>query len=261
MKRREFILFLATAAISELSPAPSSAQSAPGTTIGYLSSRSAESDAPFVAAFLRGLNEAGAAHANIEFRFADSQESRLEGLAADLVSRKPAVILAAGGSTTARVLKKLTSTIPIVFVNGADPVRTGLVRSMNKPGGNVTGVSFLATQIVAKRLELLLAFVPNAKRIAVLTNPQNPDSLAQIVTSLGGSVIYGAPTLQFDLPLEKAREVIPELNKLGVGCRKLRERTGDHPTQLSTPMSIATIECYRPKEEELKELREAWFQR
>jgi hypothetical protein len=83
-----------------------------------------------------------------------------------------------------------------------------------------------------------------------------PDSLAQIVTSLGGSVIYGAPTLQFDLPLEKAREVIPELNKLGIGCRKLRERTGDNPTRVFAPMSIATIECYRPKENELKELRE-----
>ncbi len=89
----------------------------------------------------------------------------------------------------------------------------------------------------------------------------DPNSVAQIVTSLGGSVIYGAPTLQFDLPLEKAREVIPELNKLGVGCRKVRERTGDHPTRLSTPISIATIECCRPQETELKELREAWFQR
>ncbi len=87
----------------------------------------------------------------------------------------------------------------------------------------------------------------------------DPNALANIVTSLGGSVIYGAPTLQFELPLEKARQVVPELNKLGVGCRKVRERTGDHPTQLSTPMSIATIECYRPAEGELKELREAWF--
>jgi putative ABC transport system substrate-binding protein len=156
--------------------------------IGYLSSRSAQSDAPFVAAFRGGLGESGAVgnNAAIDYRWADNQLARLEGLAADLIKHKPAAILAGGGSGTALVVKKLTSRIPIVFVNGADPVKVGLVHSINRPEGNVTGVNFLATQIVAKRLEILLAFVPKAKAIAVLVNPKNPD-FASMVTDVEGA--------------------------------------------------------------------------
>ena len=172
MRRRELIILLG--GMGPLWPLRAIAQQSQ-RLVGYLSSRSAQADAPFVAAFRAGLGEAGPAGANIEFRWADNQPARLNTLAADLLQLRPAVVLAGGGAGTALVVKKLTAGIPIVFVNGADPVKVGLVRSISRPEGNVTGVSFLATQIVAKRLELLLAFVPNAKSIAVLVNPKNPD--------------------------------------------------------------------------------------
>ena len=175
MRRREFIALIGSAAASW--PLTARAQPLSVPVIGYLSSRSEQPDAPFVSAFRQGLVESGDAgkSAKVEFRWADNRSDRLEGLAADLIKLKPAVILAGGGAGTALAVKKLTSSIPIVFVNGADPVKVGLVHSISRPEGNVTGVAFLATQIVAKRLELLLAFVPKANRIAILVNPNNPD--------------------------------------------------------------------------------------
>jgi putative ABC transport system substrate-binding protein len=173
MRRREFITLLVAGAAAAW-PVNARAQQ---LQIGYLSSRSEQPDAPFVSAFREGLVESGdvGKTAKIEFRWADNRPDRLEDLAADLIKLKPAVILAGGGAGTALAVKKLTSSIPIVFVNGADPVKVGLVRSISRPEGNVTGVAFLATQIVAKRLELLLAFVPKANKIAILVNPDNPD--------------------------------------------------------------------------------------
>jgi putative ABC transport system substrate-binding protein len=146
--------------------------------VGYLSSRSEQSDAPFVGAFQRGLAESGGnvdKQVTIQFRWGANELSDLERLGAELIATRPAAILAGGGSGTALALKKLTASIPIVFVNGADPVKVGLVRSIGRPEANVTGVAFLATQIVMKRLELLLDFVPAAKLVAVLVNPTNPD--------------------------------------------------------------------------------------
>ncbi|HKO71065.1 MAG TPA: ABC transporter substrate-binding protein [Bradyrhizobium sp.] len=175
MRRREFIK--ATGGALAAWPLAVRAQQ-PQPLIGYISGRSAQSDAPFVTAFRAGLGQTGGAAtgAKIEFRYADNQSSRLEALARDLIQLKPSAILAGGGSSSAQIVKKLTSSIPIVFVNGTDPVKAGLVQSINHPEANVTGVSFLATAIVGKRLELLLAFVPNAKSIAILVNPKNPDS-------------------------------------------------------------------------------------
>ena len=173
MRRREFIGLMAGAAVWPV--VARAQQSQP--LIGYISSRSAQSDAPLVAAFSAGLNEVGgeASNVKIEFRWADNQRGRLEALASDLVQLKPSVILTGGGSTTALIAKKLTPTIPIVFVIGTDPLKVGLVHSIGRPEANVTGVNFLATMIVAKRLELLMAFVPNAKSIAILVNPNNPE--------------------------------------------------------------------------------------
>jgi putative ABC transport system substrate-binding protein len=175
MRRREFIGAVGGAAIA--GPLVTRAQQLSVPVIGFLGSRSEQPDAPFVSAFRQGLVESGdvGKSAKIEFRWADNQPDRLESLATDLIKLKPAVILAAGGSGTALALKKQTSTIPIVFVMGTDPVKVGLVERISRPEGNITGVAFLATQIVAKRLELLLAFVPNAKTIAVLINPKNPE--------------------------------------------------------------------------------------
>jgi putative ABC transport system substrate-binding protein len=175
MRRREFITLISGTVV--VWPLAARAQQLSVPVIGFLSSRSEQPDAPFVSAFRQGLVESGdvGKSAKIEFRWADNQADRLESLAADLIKLKPAAILAGGGSGSALVVKKLTSSIPIVFVNGADPVKVGLVHSISRPEGNVTGVAFLATQIVAKRLEFLLAFVPKANRIAILVNPKNPD--------------------------------------------------------------------------------------
>ncbi len=178
VRRRDFIK--AIAGLAATWPLVARAQQLQMPVIGYLSSRSEQPDAPLVSAFRQGVVESGdvGKSAKIEFRFADNQSDRLKGLAADLIKLKPAAILAGGGAITALVVKRLTSGIPIVFVNGADPVQVGLVHSISHPEGNVTGVAFLATQIVAKRLELLLAFVPKVKRIAILVNPKNPDFAA-----------------------------------------------------------------------------------
>ena len=146
--------------------------------IGYHNGRSEQADAPFTAGLRRGLAESGGnmdKRVIFEFRWGDNDATRIESLAAELIARKPAVIFAGGGVGTALVAKKLTQAIPIVFVNGGDPIKVGLVRSMSRPEANVTGVSFLATQIVSKRLELLLDFVPKAKLLAALVNPRNPD--------------------------------------------------------------------------------------
>jgi putative ABC transport system substrate-binding protein len=176
MRRREFLTL--AGGLAATWPFVARAQDS-SSVIAYLSSRSEQSDAPFTAGFRRGLVESGGnieKRTQLEFFFADNDPSRLERLAAEVVERRPGVILAGGGSGVASLLKKLTQSIPVVFVNGADPVKVGLVRSINRPDANLTGVSFLATQIVAKRLELLLEFVPKAKAIAAIVNPRNADS-------------------------------------------------------------------------------------
>ncbi len=153
MRRREFItLLLGGAAVAR--PVTPHAQRLQMPVLGYLSSRSEQPDAPFVSAFRQGLVESGDAgkSAKIEFRWADDQSDRVERLAADLIKLKPAVILAGGGSGTALALKKLTSSIPIVFVNGADPVRVGLVQSISRPEGNVTGVAFWPRRLLRNDL-------------------------------------------------------------------------------------------------------------
>jgi ABC-type uncharacterized transport system substrate-binding protein len=221
MRRREFITLLGGATTWPF--LAHAQQSRP--LVGYISSRSAQSDAPFVAAFRNGLNETGgsAASAKIEFRWADNQPSRLEALASDLVQLKPSAILAGGGSGTALIAKKLTQTIPIVFVNGADPVKAGLVQSISRPEANVTGVSFLATEIVAKRLELLLAFVPNAKSIAILVNPKNSDfaSMARDVDAAERSFKIPLQTYkvstesEMDDALSKLEETHPDALLIG----------------------------------------------
>lgn len=180
MRRRDFIKTLAS--VPALWPQVLHAQDQ-AAAIGYLSSRSEQGDAPFVAGFRRGLSESSSGlerRATIDFRWGDNDQSVLERLAAETVAAKPAVILAGGGAITALTVRKFTKTIPIVFVNGADPVKTGLVRSISRPEANLTGVNFLATQIVAKRLELLLDFVPNAKLIAAVVNPKNPDFTSMV---------------------------------------------------------------------------------
>jgi putative ABC transport system substrate-binding protein len=147
--------------------------------IGFLSSRSPGESASVLAAFRQGLNEAGyheGQNVAIEFHWAEGQYDRLPAMAADLVGRQVALIIAAGGDRPALAAKAATTTIPIVFTGSDFPVKIGLVASLNQPGGNVTGASLFTSEVEAKKLALLRELVPKAPLIAMLVNPTNPSA-------------------------------------------------------------------------------------
>ena len=174
MKRRDFVLLLAGAMTAARSLA---AQQKAMPVIGYLGSGSPGPVASFVAAFRQGLSETGYVEGRnvaIEFRWAEGRYDRLPALAADLVSRKIDVIVAHGGTPSALAAKNATSTIPIVFTTVGDPVGIGLVASLARPGGNLTGFSNISTDLTPKLFELLSELVPQARVIALLWNPNNP---------------------------------------------------------------------------------------
>jgi putative ABC transport system substrate-binding protein len=174
MRRRDLL----AASVAALFPVAGWAQKVL-PAIGFLSSRSPGESAPLVAAFRQGLSEAGYVEGRnlaIEYRWAEGRYDRLPELAADLVARKVEVIAATGGPNSAQAAKRATATIPIVFATGTDPVATGLVASLARPGGNVTGFTIMNVELIPKRLELLGELVPHTKIVALLINPKNPNA-------------------------------------------------------------------------------------
>jgi ABC-type uncharacterized transport system substrate-binding protein len=204
VRRREFISLLGGVAATW--PVAVRAQQ-PMPVIGILAAP-APPYAENVSAIRRGLNEAGFVEGRnvaIEFRWAEGQLDRLPALAADLVKRQVAVIVTVGGPAPLAAAKNATSTIPVVFHMGADPVRLGFVKSFNRPGGNVTGISLLQVAMGAKRLEVLREFVPAAKIIGLLTNPANPNvdtvvpDLHDTAGALGLHLVVGYASSQSDV--------------------------------------------------------------
>jgi putative ABC transport system substrate-binding protein len=204
MRRREFITLLGGAAAWPLAVR---AQQPSMPVIGYLGSSSFERSAGrSLLNFKRGLAETGYVedrNVTIEYRWADDQYERLPALALELVQRRVSVLVAAG-SPTALPAKAATTVVPTVFMVGSDPVELGLVASLNRPGGNLTGVAYLNAEVAPKRLELLQQFVPAAKSIALLVNPYNPVSAEAQAKELEAAV----RTLGIDLPLVKASNAI-----------------------------------------------------
>jgi putative ABC transport system substrate-binding protein len=194
MHRRSFLTLLGTSAAAAAWPLAAKAQQPAVPVVGYLDSGSAEPSANRLAAFRKGLSETGYVedrNVAIEFRWAHNDYDRLPELAADLVRRRVAIIATPGSTPAALAAKAATTTIPIVFSGGGDPVLFGLVASLNRPGGNVTGINSMNAELMGKRLGLLHELLPGARRFAVLVNPTNPNSEYMIMDAQAAAATRG----------------------------------------------------------------------
>jgi putative tryptophan/tyrosine transport system substrate-binding protein len=178
MRRRDVVTFLCTAVATwTLRPLGTRAQQPTVPVVGFLAAASPDAFPPWIAAFRQGLEDTGYVenrNVAVAYRYASNEYDQLPALAADLVRRQVAVIFTFGGIVAARAAKAATATIPIVFSTGNDPVEFGLVPNLNRPGGNVTGVSLFAGTLLAKRVELLRMLVPDGAAIGMLVNTRNP---------------------------------------------------------------------------------------
>ena len=188
MIRRKFITLLGGAAAAR--PIAARAQQPTMPVVGFLHLATPESFADRLRAFRQGLKETGyveGENVEIVYRWAENQSERLPALAVDLARRRVSVIVTAGGAVSILAAKAATTTIPIVFGIGEDPVARGLVASIARPGGNLTGINFLNNELIAKRLEILRELIPGAVRVAVLINPSEPVAAEATATDLGAA--------------------------------------------------------------------------
>jgi len=191
MRRREFVALLGGAVAW---PVAARAQRQPTPVVGFLGSLSPEAVARPLNAFRNGLAEIGYRENEtvaVEYRWAAGEYDRLPALAADLVEHHVTVLVTAGGDPPAFAARRATTTIPIVFMVGRDPVKLGLVASLSRPGGNATGINLLITEMESKRIEILRAIAPDAARIAVIMNPKNADAEVQLLDVRSAARILG----------------------------------------------------------------------
>lgn len=218
MKRRTFMALIGGAAAS---PIVARAQQGSMPVVGFLSSRSPKDSANVLAAFREGLGEAGfvdGKNVAIEFRWADGRYDQLSIMADDLVKLRVAAIFAAGGPPAAVAAKAATSSIPIVFSAAAEPVQLGLVASLNRPGGNVTGMSNFANELWAKNAQLLKELVPAAAMIGYLVNPASPNAESYLKGAAAGSSMIGIDVRVLKASTEaELDEAFASLVKLGAG--------------------------------------------
>ena len=250
--RRDFITLVGGAAA--VWPVVSRAQQTATPVVGLLSFRSLDTDSNLVGAFRQGLKEAGYVEGQnlaIEYRFAENQYDRLPALAADLVRRQVTVITANGPA--AQAAKTATATIPIVFTAGFDPVAVGLVASLNRPGGNVTGVSILDVELGSKRLELLHDLIPTATVIAALVNPTDPAraettsrELQMAARSLGLQLHVLNASTERDFPTAFAKLAQLRAGGLVIGGEPFFNSRGEQLGALSIRNAVPTIYQFRP---------------
>ena len=251
MRRREFITLIGGAAAW---PLAARAQQPTMPVVGYLHSGSSRLVARNTAIFLNALNEAGlvvGTNIAIEYRWAEHQYDRLPSLAADLVRRQVSILVSQGGSTSALAAKAATSTIPIVFSGGGDPVAQGLVASMNRPGGNATGVRILDAAAEGKRLGLLREMVPNAGLIGVMLNPNNANfqfelvEVEQAARAVGQQIHVLTASLRQEIDAAFATLVALKASALTVTADPFLQNSRDQIAALAARHAIPTIDSRR----------------
>jgi putative tryptophan/tyrosine transport system substrate-binding protein len=252
VKRREFITLLGGAAA--MWPIAAQAQQAAIPVIGFLHSATSNSYAPMTTAFRKSLNEAGYVEGQnvaIEYRWAESHLDRLPELAADLVRRQVSVIFTGGGSDPSLAAKAATSKIPIVFANGTDPVEAGLVASLNRPGGNITGITFLNNTLGPKEVEAMHELVPKAAIIAVLLNPKLATAASQLkdvemaARTLGLQVQVLHASMEPDLDMVFASLLQLRVGGLAIGADAFFFSRRDQLVGLATRYSVPTVYPWR----------------
>jgi putative tryptophan/tyrosine transport system substrate-binding protein len=254
VKRRDFITLLGGAAAAW--PLAARAQQPTIPVIGFLSNASPDAYAIRLRAFRQGLKEAGyveGQNVEIEYRWAEGHNSRLPALAAELVRRQVAVVVAAGGTPAAVVAKAATATIPIVFGVAVDPVETGLVASLSRPGGNLTGVTNLNVEVGPKRLELVHELLPTVTIIAVLVNPTSPNiaelfsrAMQQAARTLGLELHVLHASADRDLEAAFARVVQLRAGALVISPDVFFNTRSERLAALSLRHAVPTIFQYRP---------------
>jgi ABC-type uncharacterized transport system substrate-binding protein len=251
VRRREFITLLGGTIAPW--PLPARAQQAAMPVIGWLSPGSREADQFRLAMFERGLAETAhvvGKNVALEYRWAEDRHDRLPTLAAELIQRRVSVI-AAAGNFASRVAKAATSAVPIVFLTGIDPVAMGLVASIARPGGNVTGITDLTAEMGPKHLEILHELAPAARRIALLVNPDNPNSepLARVfpaaarILGLEIHVLHASGERDLDAVFARMREL--RIEGLVIGVDPLFNSQSVHLAKLATDHSLPSIHVLR----------------